>query len=118
MFQQILCPIDFSDGSQCAIQYATALARLHKSMLTVLHVAPPPPLTLSSFDQAGTDISETRRLATAAAALFEGATQAGIKVEVLIECGQPARQILTRAAALPADVIVLGTHGAGGFEHL
>jgi nucleotide-binding universal stress UspA family protein len=118
MFQQILCPIDFSDGSECAIQYATALARLHKSMLTVLHVAPPPPLTLSSFDQAGTDISETRRLATAAAALFEGATQAGIKVEVLIECGQPARQILTRAAALPADVIVLGTHGAGGFEHL
>jgi nucleotide-binding universal stress UspA family protein len=120
MFQQILCPVDFSDSSSQAIQYATALARLHKSLLTVLHVAPPPQAkaALPSFDQSGTGISETRRLATEAAALFEDATNAGIKIEVLIECGQPARQILTRAASLPADVIVLGTHGTGGFEHL
>src|SRR5262252_7331831 len=104
MFQQILCPIDFSDSSHQAIQYATALARQHKSVLTVLHVAP--------------DGSETRPLATEAAALFEDARQAGVKVEVLIEGGQPARQILNRAAALPANVIVLGTHGTGGFEHL
>jgi nucleotide-binding universal stress UspA family protein len=104
MFQQILCPIDFSDGSRQAIQYAAALARQHKSVLTVLHVAP--------------DGSETRTLANDAAALFEGVEQSGVGVEVLIESGQPARQILNRAAALPADVIVLGTHGTGGFEHL
>ena len=104
MFQQILCPIDFSDGSRQAIQYASALARQHKSVLTVLHVA--------------ADGSETRPLATEAAVLFENARQAGVKVEVLIDDGQPARQILNRAAALPADVIVLGTHGASGFEHL
>jgi nucleotide-binding universal stress UspA family protein len=104
MFQQILCPIDFSDGSSQAIQYAIALARQRKTMLTVLHVA--------------ADGSDTRALATEAAALFEGARQAGIKVEVLVEFGQPARQIVNRAALLPADVIVLGTHGAGGFEHL
>jgi len=104
MFQQILCPIDFSDGSRQAIEYAVTLARQHKSMLTVLHVAP--------------DGVETRTLANEAAALFEGAEQSGVGVEVLIESGQPARQILNRAAALPADVIVLGTHGTGGFEHL
>ena len=120
MFQQILCPIDFSDGSQHAIQYATALARLHKSVLTVLHVAPAPFMTpaLPSLDRSATDVAEIRRLGAEAATLFESATQAGIKVEVLIESGQPARQILTRAAAVPADVIVLGTHGASGFEHL
>ena len=26
--------------------------------------------------------------------------------------------ILDRAASLPADLIVMGTHGAGGFQHL
>lgn len=120
MFKQILCPIDFSDGSRHAAQYAIALARLHRSLLTVLHVPPPPFATpaLPPLEQGEWGVAESRRLATEAAVLFESATQAGIKVEVLVECGQPAQQILTRAAALPADVIVLGTHGAGGFEHL
>jgi CPA2 family monovalent cation:H+ antiporter-2 len=43
---------------------------------------------------------------------------AGPDVEVLIDSGQAAYQILERAKSLPADVVVIGTHGAGGFEHL
>ena len=120
MFRQILCPVDFSEGSRRAIPYAVALARLHRSILTVLHVTPQsfvlpglPPLA-----EGETHLKESRRLATDVAALFESATQAGVKVEILIECGQPANQILSRAGALPADVIVLGTHGAAPFEHM
>ncbi|HUK32593.1 MAG TPA: universal stress protein, partial [Vicinamibacterales bacterium] len=99
---------------------ATALARLHKAAITVLNVASPPfsAPVLPPFEQASAEVTDSRRLAAEAAALFESATQQGLKVDVLVECGQPARQILTRAAALPADVIVMGTHGAGGFEHL
>lgn len=120
MFQQILCPVDFSQASRHATQYAIALARQHRSVLTALHVSPRLPVSpaLPPLEPGEVRIAESRRLATDAAALFESATQAGIKVEVLIESGLPARQILTRAAALPADVIVMGTHGAGGFEHL
>jgi len=120
MFQQILCPVDFSDSSRHAIQYAIAVARLHKSVLTALHVPPPPFSTpvLPPIDQGDTRLTESRKLAAEIAALFQSATETGIKVEVLVECGQPAHQILTRAAALPADVIVMGTHGASGFEHL
>ena len=120
MFQQILCPVDFSDASCHAAQYAIALARQHSSVLTVLHVprSSSVPAALPQFEPTDMRLAESRKLATEAAALFESATQAGVRVEVLIECGQPARQILTRAAALPADVIVMGAHGAGGFEHL
>jgi nucleotide-binding universal stress UspA family protein len=32
--------------------------------------------------------------------------------------GLPAKSILERAASLPADLIVMGTHGASGFERL
>jgi nucleotide-binding universal stress UspA family protein len=40
------------------------------------------------------------------------------RLEILIDLGQPASQILERAASLPADLIVMGTHGTSGFEHL
>jgi len=120
MFQQILCPVDFSEGSRRAIPYAIALARLHRSILSVLHVQPQPFVmpALPPLAQGEANLTESRRLATEVAALFESATQSGIKVEVLIECGQPAQQILSRAATLPADVLVLGTNGAAPFEHL
>jgi len=38
--------------------------------------------------------------------------------EMHVEDGQPAQEILAAASTLPADAIVMGTHGAGGFEHL
>jgi hypothetical protein len=41
-----------------------------------------------------------------------------VDVDVLVETGPPANQILERARSLPADLIVMGTHGEGGFRHL
>jgi nucleotide-binding universal stress UspA family protein len=39
-------------------------------------------------------------------------------LDIVIEMGQPAGQILARAGSLPADVVVMGTHGIGGYAHL
>lgn len=41
-----------------------------------------------------------------------------IHLDVLIDVGQPAGLILERAANLPADLVVMGTHGTSGFQHL
>jgi nucleotide-binding universal stress UspA family protein len=120
MFKHILCPVDFSEASEHAIKYAIALARIHRADLTALHVCAPP-LTTPVLPPAGSGsqaADEVRLLGTEVAALFEDATRRGLRVDAVVGCGQPAREILTRAADLPADVIVLGTHGAGGFEHL
>jgi nucleotide-binding universal stress UspA family protein len=43
---------------------------------------------------------------------------AGVDVETRIDVGTAAAHILDRAAALPADLIAMGTNGASGFEHL
>jgi nucleotide-binding universal stress UspA family protein len=51
-------------------------------------------------------------------AFFDVATGTGIPLDVLVDVGQPAHRILDRASTLPADLIVMGTHGASGFEHL
>jgi nucleotide-binding universal stress UspA family protein len=45
-------------------------------------------------------------------------TQDADVTELHVEDGPVATRILQKAATLPADVIVMGTHGAGGFEHL
>ena len=119
MFSHILCPIDFSDASQHAIQYAVALARIHRARLTALHVYPPPfvPPDVPLLDAQAQD-DHLARLETETAAVFQEATEGGLTVDVVVTRGQPAREILVHAASLPADVIVMGTHGAGGFEHL
>jgi nucleotide-binding universal stress UspA family protein len=119
MFKHILCPVDFSEASEHAIQYAIALARIHHADITALHVYSPPfvPPDTPVLEALSRD-DDMRRLETEAAALFADATTRGLRVDVIVEHGQAARDILTHAAALPADVIVMGTHGAGGFEHL
>ena len=59
------------------------------------------------------DIAETRaRVAECLASA--GASDAA----VIVEGGEPVDRILEHARTLPADLLVIGTHGAGGFEHL
>jgi nucleotide-binding universal stress UspA family protein len=41
-----------------------------------------------------------------------------VQIDVVIDNGNVANRVLDRALSLPADLIVMGTHGAGGFEHL
>jgi nucleotide-binding universal stress UspA family protein len=42
----------------------------------------------------------------------------GIKVERILETGDPVEVILRTAAKLPADLIVLGSHGRTGLARL
>jgi nucleotide-binding universal stress UspA family protein len=119
--RHILCPVDLSDISRHAVNHAAVLARWYEAALTVLHVhAPilmatpdfavvgpyrPPPLTMEERN----DIR---------ARVLECFSPPGFNVDVRIESGPPAQRILESARSLPADLIVIGTHGASGFEHL
>jgi nucleotide-binding universal stress UspA family protein len=107
---RILCPTDFSDASAHAIDQAVVIAGWYKARITALHVG--------SFVTPSVDETSPGRLRDETAAFFEGARAAGIPVDVRVEVGRPASHILDCAAALPADLIVLGTHGSSGFEHL
>ncbi|MEZ5286460.1 MAG: universal stress protein [Vicinamibacterales bacterium] len=119
--RRILCPVDFSDASTTAVDRAAPLARLWNARLTVLHayasVARPP--TLPVPDAGGAlppDADTIDRLADQAASVV--AADAGIRVEVSVVPGEPVGAILELARTLPADLIAMGTHGAGGFRHL
>ena len=118
----ILCPIDFSDASMHAVDQAVVIAGWYKARIAALHVCSPMLASVPGLGIPGPgeaiDDTETERLRNEAAAHCGAATTAGIGLDILIERGQPASHILDRANSLPADLIVMGTHGISGFEHL
>lgn len=120
---RILCPIDFSETSAHALEQAVAVAQWYKAHLTVLHVYPAvnraygAAITDESAMQgpAPTELLTAREHATKACA---PAVAAGVAHEVVVTAGQPVHAILHHVGALPADLLVMGTHGASGFQHL
>ena len=123
-FARLLCPIDFSDASRHAVEHATVLARWCGATIIGLHVhnpiyPPVRPLGLPNdggavFAPAATSDRLRQQLDDALAAVGTG----GIAVEAAIEEGSPASQILSGVTRHRADLIVMGTHGASGFERL
>jgi nucleotide-binding universal stress UspA family protein len=118
--QRILCPVDVSDTTTHVVDQATALAAWTHAGITALHVyepmiAPVPGLPEPNDRVPTTQLQSLRDHFTAA---FQGAVAQGIAVDIMIEVGQPVPHILGCAAGVHADIIVMGTHGAGGFEHL
>jgi nucleotide-binding universal stress UspA family protein len=119
--ERILCPIDFSEFSARAAACAGALARHHGARLVLLHVsyvqvppaafgAGPGPLLLD--ERAIKALEEDLR------AFAAPHVDASVLTEARVVQGAAAPEILAAATASRADLIVLGTHGRGGFERL
>lgn len=118
--ERVLCPVDFSEASRHAIDHATVIARWYKASITALHVYTPMFMPVPGLPPPEDRVPEAEltRMHAETAACFERASADGVGVNVLIDIGQPARCILSRSVALGADLIVMGTHGASGFERL
>ena len=118
--RRILCPIDFSETSRHALEHAVSIAKWYESQITALHVINPafmlePQVIFTAFAESG---PEDRRT-TAKLGLrdwLQAAREAGLQTETRVVEGRPAQRILECASSLPADLIVTGTHGLGGFE--
>jgi nucleotide-binding universal stress UspA family protein len=122
--RRILCPVDFSDASRHALDHAVVIAGWYGASLTALHVSIPvfllqPPLLVTELPTAAPTEDDREHLELRLRRWVEPAGATGIATQVLFdERHRPATSILTCAASLPADLIVMGTHGRGGFERL
>jgi nucleotide-binding universal stress UspA family protein len=63
-------------------------------------------------------VAELESVRAELASRFHKAAAAGIAVDYVVDAGSPVARVLDRAQNLPADLVVMGTHGASGFEHL
>ena len=116
-FTHVLCPVDFSKESQHALGCAIALGRRYKCSITGLHVYPVAVFPdVPGYPTLMPGSPDVDALQGELRAFLAPATSAGIVVEALVEGGDAARKIVERAHAMPADLVVMGTHGLSGFE--
>lgn len=119
---RILCPTDFSEFSNWALDLVLPVARWYQSQITILHVVPRVLMhpeyfpymqepVLPSPDVRKQALEELERFA-------KRSRDAGIPTEVRLLEGDSVEEILEQASTLPADLIVMGTHGRRGFERL
>jgi nucleotide-binding universal stress UspA family protein len=126
MYSKILVAVDESEASRHALQQAIELARKLSATLRMVHVVD------MSWLPIGPEVAIDTAVLTAArrgvgeniiAAARDTARAAGFEAEAaLIETETPvqhvAEAIAKEAARWGADLVVLGTHGRRGFQHL
>ena len=117
---QILVPIDFSDCSKKALQYALPLAKEHQATITLLYVVPPiyGAAEYGAIDYAQLESSMRRSGEKELVKLADDARRGGVSVDTLVRIGSPTWEILETARSLPADLIVISTHGRTGLKHV
>jgi nucleotide-binding universal stress UspA family protein len=123
MFKHILVPVDGSPTAQLAVTKAIGLARAFDSRTTAIFVIDPYPFTGLGADFAyGQTEYLTAAHAEAQATLkltSDALAQSGVPFDTsVVESHAPWRGVVQTAEALPADLIVMGSHGRSGLEKL
>jgi nucleotide-binding universal stress UspA family protein len=116
--ERILVPVDFSDCSLDALEYAVVVAQQAKASLMLLHVLEPVSYGLDftlSHVRTREHVREswTKRLKE----LTSSHQHSHVAMEFQLRGGLPADSILDSAQTLPCDLIVMGTHGRRGISH-
>jgi len=121
-FDKILTAIDFSENSDYAFDYALTLAKQFNAELTVMHVINEPVdlrgfyVPHISFEQLEKEIEE------GAVKMMENFCQTRLGAfttyKTAIVTGIPYEEVIKKAEEVGASLIVLGTHGRTGLDHL
>lgn len=121
-FEKILTAIDFSENSEYAFEYALTLATQFQAELTIMHVINEPVdlrgfyVPHISFEQLEKEIEE------GAEKMMEKFCQTRMgdfsNYKTTIVTGIPYEEIIKKAEDTNSSLIVLGTHGRTGLDHL
>jgi nucleotide-binding universal stress UspA family protein len=119
--REILVPIDFSECSRKALQYAVPLARQFGSRLQLVHVLPVHYFVGSEFGPVDVPVPEQELRENSARALDRLCREeigAAVPVITRVCRGQPVHEIVELARREGVDLILLSTHGHTGFKHV
>ena len=122
MFSRILLPTDFSDCSAEAARTARLLADRFGSRLILLHVLDEP-AALDPMFRGDVPLemlrSRMEQFAQEGMDAFIAAHFSGFEnFDTMLAAGIPYREIIRTAREVSAGLIVIGTHGRTGVEHV
>lgn len=116
--KRILVPIDFSDCSLDALEYAVLVARRCKASIIILYVMEPVSYGLDfTLPHVAKREQDRAVIAEKLSGLTAALTSAGMTCDFRIVGGLPADSILGSLMAQGGDMIVMGTHGRRGLSH-
>jgi len=115
----ILVPVDFTEYSNKAVDYAVVIASQFRAKILLLHV-------IEQFTYSVTDtiqmVNHYAALKAVAEPLMEslrrGVSRKGVPVNTLVARGNPYLKIVEQARKSRSNLIVMGTHGRTGIPHL
>jgi nucleotide-binding universal stress UspA family protein len=118
--RNVLCPVDRSPTSLRALLVGAALARWHDARLRVMEVVSLPllPPSMAPVIVQGLTMEVRTALLEELDRFSDPVRRFGVPIHFAVEEGDIATGIVTEAANVPADLIVMGTHGRSGFERL
>ena len=119
-FDNILVATDFSPNSQRAVKYAVQLAKRLSARLTILHVVPEP--SALNYPMEGIPPEQVAVWQQEAAKRLDQQVVEAKREYAKVDCVQqtalsPRDEIVKVATELPADLLVLSTHGLTGWKH-
>jgi nucleotide-binding universal stress UspA family protein len=139
-FRHLLAPVDFSETSAYALEYACQMAALVGAKLTVIHVANPKQLDeslsgLDAIERLGGALNSPpdpqsyvpafyqredveKSLHSRMQKMLDALELSGCETTTALVEGYPSLEIVNYAKAHDVDLIVMGTHGRGPIGHL
>jgi len=115
-FRSVLCPIDFSEQSRIALQYAEAIALRGNSSLRVAFVNDPLLVASAAAALHNHDLAKwsAEELESFVGTTLTADGRARLPLKTQVSTGNPAHEIMKAASRTGTDLIVLGTRGLTG----
>jgi len=118
-FKKILVPVDFTEYSDQAISYAEMLAKTFHAEILLFHVIEQFTYSVSDTIQVMDHYTTLKKIAQQM--LDNKKKQLGKKglgVKTLVLKGNPAMEIVKQSRKKGANLIVMGSHGRTGVQHM
>ncbi len=118
-FKKVLCGIDFSESSFHALDYGLRFAKNADGTLILLHLVHVPSGDLLGERAYTLNFEEAKaRMLHLLEDLRATRLEGYAKIELEVDFGDPAQQIINLARERGVDLIVTSTHGRSGLTHL
>ena len=118
-FKTLMVATDFSPLSEKAIDYAVMTAKQFGAKILLTHVLDPITVTTTDALMFSDNSEALRKIAEEMMKnLVEILKEKGVTVEPVLIKGSAASEIISKASQSRVDLIVMGTHGRKGIEHL
>jgi universal stress protein A len=121
MFKKILCPVDFSEFTDEILEYAVNIAQKYNSELHLIHIIPNlnyfTPYE-SFFTPENLIVVEKNMEAEVNKDFDELMKKINVPAKKIIKNGAAFVEIINYARTESMDLIIIGTHGRTGLEHI